>query len=184
MVRLECCRLHFSLSHILTDNPSICEFLVAIVGTVAPDSTAAGYVLVVFICIYIAFFTSTWGPVSWVIIGEIFPLPIRAKGVGLSTASNWFWNFIIGYITPYMVDSNAGNLGAKVFFIWGSTCTLCVLFAYFFVPETKGLSLEQIDKMMEECSPRQSRTWVPSSTFTDDLGLSKSADGLLPGKAA
>lgn len=69
----------------------VCEFIIAIVGTTAPDSSAAGYVLVVFVCVYISFFASTWGPCAWTIIGEIFPLPIRAKGVALSTASNWFW---------------------------------------------------------------------------------------------
>ncbi|EON63077.1 hypothetical protein W97_02304 [Coniosporium apollinis CBS 100218] len=145
-----------------------CEFIIAIVGTAAPNSGAAGYVLVVFVCIYISFFASTWGPAAWVIIGEIYPLPIRAKGVALSTASNWLWNFIIGYITPYMVDPSAGNLGAKVFFVWGSTCAACLLFAYFFVPETKGLSLEQVDQMMAECSPRQSAKWVPHTTFATE----------------
>ena len=72
----------------------VCEFLVAIVGTAAPGSRAAGIVLIVFVCIYIFFFASTWGPAAWVVIGEIFPLPIRAKGVALSTASNWLWNFV------------------------------------------------------------------------------------------
>ncbi|KAI9728886.1 MAG: hypothetical protein M1834_007144 [Cirrosporium novae-zelandiae] len=151
----------------------VCEFIVAIVGTAAPDSLAAGYVLVVFVCVYIFFFASTWGPVSWVIIGEIFPLPIRAKGVGLSTASNWFWNFVIGYVTPYMVDESSGNLGPKVFFVWGATCTLCVLFGYFFVPETKGLTLEQVNQMMEECTPRQSANWKPHTTYAADLGMQK-----------
>lgn len=151
----------------------ICEFIIAIVGTAAPGSAAAGYVLVVFVCIYIFFFASTWGPAAWVVIGEIFPLPIRAKGVALSTASNWLWNFVIGYITPYMVDQDQGNLGAKVFFVWGATCTFCVLFAYFFVPETKGLSLEQVDKMMEECAPRQSSKWVPHSTFAQEVDTYK-----------
>jgi MFS family permease len=67
----------------------ICEFIIAIVGTALPGSAAAGYCLIVFVCIYIFFFASTWGPAAWVVIGEIFPLPIRAKGVALSTASNW-----------------------------------------------------------------------------------------------
>jgi len=154
----------------------VCEFIVAIVGTAAPGSAAAGYVLVVFVCIYIFFFASTWGPAAWVVIGEIFPLPIRAKGVALSTASNWFWNFVIGYITPYMVDGDQGNLGPTVFFVWGATCTACVFFAYFCVPETKGLSLEQVDKMMEETTPRNSSKWVPHGTFAAQMGMEKKLD--------
>jgi sugar porter (SP) family MFS transporter len=64
----------------------ICEFLIAIVGTAAEGSKAASTVLIVFTCIYIFFFATTWGPGAWVLIGEIFPLPIRAKGVALSVS--------------------------------------------------------------------------------------------------
>ncbi|EOD43325.1 monosaccharide transporter [Neofusicoccum parvum] len=145
-----------------------CQFIVAIVGVAAPGTDAQGICLIVFVCIYIFFFATTWGPAAWVVIGEVYPLPIRAKGVALSTASNWLWNFILGYITPYMVDEDQGNLGVKVFFVWGSTCTLCALFAYFMVPETKGLSLEQVDRMLEETTPHSSAKWVPHDTFADD----------------
>jgi hypothetical protein len=67
----------------------VCEFVIAIVGTVAKYSPAASMCLVVCVCIYIFAFASTWGPGAWVVVGEIFPLPIRAKGVALSVASNW-----------------------------------------------------------------------------------------------
>jgi MFS family permease len=146
----------------------ISEFIIAIVGTAAPRSEAASKVLIAFVCVYIFGFASTWGPAAWVIIGELFPLPIRAKGVALSTASNWFWNCIIGVVTPYMVDRDQGDLGPKVFFVWGSTCCLCLLFAYFCVPETKGLSLEQVDRMLEETTPRNSKRWVPHSTYAGE----------------
>ena len=118
----------------------ICEYMVAIVGVTVSTSNIAGQkVLIAFVCIYIAFFASTWGPVAWVITGEIFPLAIRAKAMSLSTASNWLWNFGIGYATPYLVNSGPGNagLGVKVFFIWGSTCAGCFLFTYFCVPEVR-----------------------------------------------
>jgi MFS family permease len=143
----------------------ICEFVIAIVGTIAEGSKAASMCLVVFTNIYIFFFASTWGPAAWVVIGEIFPLPIRAKGVAISTASNWAWNFVISFITPYMIDEQYGNLKTKVFFVWGFTCTTCVIFAYFLVPETRGLSLEQVDQMLEETTPRKSAKWLPHSTY-------------------
>lgn len=110
------------------------------------------------------------GPSAWVVVGEVFPLTIRSRGVGLSTASNWFWNCIIGIITPYMVSPDEADLGAKVFFIWGSACCLSVAFAYFLVPEMKGLSLEQVDRMLEETNPRTSAKWVPHSTFAAEMG--------------
>lgn len=80
---------------------------------------------------------------------------------------------IIAVITPYLVGTEPGdaNLGPKVFFLWGSLCILSVTFTYFFVPEMKGLSLEQIDKMLEETTPRNSAKWKPHSTFAADLGI-------------
>ena len=72
-----------------------------------------------------------------------------------------------------MVDKEEGNLGAKVFFVWGATCTACVLFAFFFVPETKGLSLEQVDRMLEETTPRTSSKWVPHETFANQMGMAE-----------
>jgi MFS transporter, SP family, sugar:H+ symporter len=96
----------------------VCEFIVGGVGTAYPNSSTASTVLIVFVCIYIFGFATTWGPAAWVVIGEIYPLPIRAKGVSLATASNWLWNFVLSYVTPYMVDADEGNLRAKVFFVW------------------------------------------------------------------
>ncbi|KZT52567.1 general substrate transporter [Calocera cornea HHB12733] len=148
----------------------VCEFIVAGVGVGLPGSQAATVCLIVFICIYIAFFAITWGPAAWVVIGELFPLPIRAKGVALSTASNWFWNCIIAVITPYLVGTQPGdaNLGPKVFFLWGSLCLTCLIFAIVLIPETKGLSLEQVDQMLEETTPFTSGKWRPHNTFAGD----------------
>ena len=92
----------------------ICQFLVAIIGvtvgfnksttladgTTRADNLAAVNAQIAFIAIFIFFFATTWGPGAWVLIGEVFPLPIRSRGVALSTASNWLWNTIIAVITP------------------------------------------------------------------------------------
>jgi len=151
----------------------LCQFIVAIVGVTTDQSHAPVSAMISFICIYIFFFATTWGTGAWVVIGEIFPLPIRSRGVALSTASNWLWNCIIAVITPYMVGADQANLGAKVFFIWGSLCFLCFIYAYFLIYETKGLSLEQVDRMMEETTPRNSSKWVPHSTFAGEAGVTE-----------
>ncbi|KAK4096306.1 general substrate transporter [Parathielavia hyrcaniae] len=174
----------------------VCQFLVGIIGvtvgfnhthvdpldatkTVA-DNVSAVNAQIAFIAIFIFFFASTWGPGAWIVIGEIFPLPIRSRGVGLSTASNWLWNTIIAVITPYMVGEERGNLKSSVFFVWGGLCTCAFVYTYFLVPETKGLSLEQVDKMMEETTPRTSAKWKPTSTFVGghaaDMADHKDAD--------
>ncbi|KAH6686667.1 general substrate transporter [Plectosphaerella plurivora] len=168
----------------------ICQFIVAIVGVtvgfnhVHPDpdgpegATLANNISAVNaqiagIAIFIFFFASTWGPGAWVLIGEIFPLPIRSRGVALSTASNWLWNTIIALITPYMVGAKRGNLRSSVFFVWGGLCTCAFVYTYFLVPETKGLSLEQVDRMMEETTPRTSAKWKPHTTFAGGAPAAK-----------
>ncbi|KAG5967134.1 hypothetical protein E4U56_000998 [Claviceps arundinis] len=164
----------------------VCQFLVAIIGVTVgfnhthpdpadptnslADNISAVNAQIAFIAIFIFWFASTWGPGAWIVIGEIFPLPIRSRGVGLSTASNWLWNTIIAVITPYMVGEKRGNLKSSVFFIWGGLCTCAFIYAYFLIPETKGLSLEQVDKMMEETTPRKSAKWRPTTTFSQGAG--------------
>ena len=76
----------------------IMQFIVAIIGVTAgrteKHNNAAVSAMIAFICFNISFFAATWGPCAWVVIGEIFPLPIRSRGVGISTSSNWFWNCV------------------------------------------------------------------------------------------
>jgi sugar porter (SP) family MFS transporter len=78
----------------------IMQFIVGIIGATAgktdKHNTSAVSAMIAFICLNISFFAATWGPAAWVVIGEIFPLTIRSRGVGLSTASNWFWNCVSG----------------------------------------------------------------------------------------
>ncbi|KAI0388856.1 general substrate transporter [Xylariaceae sp. FL0594] len=163
----------------------VCQFIIAIVGVTAGRTRthidmatglevkdynySAVSSMIAFICINISFFASTWGPTAWVVVGEIFPLQIRSRGVGISTASNWFWNTIIAVITPYLVSSDKADLGPKVFFLWGSLCIFSTIFAYFLVPELKGLSLEQADMCMAAVPPRKSAGWKPDHTFASEM---------------
>lgn len=72
-----------------------------------------------------------------------------------------------------MVDKDKGDLKSKVFFIWGSLCACAFVYTYFLIPETKGLTLEQVDKMMEETTPRTSSKWTPHNTFAAEMGLTE-----------
>ncbi|RYP47493.1 hypothetical protein DL768_006465 [Monosporascus sp. mg162] len=151
----------------------ISQFLVGVIGVTEGREEAnnpqAVKAMIAFICINIACFATTWGPTAWVVVGEAFPLAIRSRGVGISTASNWFWNTIIAVITPFLVGEDKAALGPKVFFLWGSLACLSVTFAYFLCPELKGLSLEQADMCMAEVAPRHSAKWKPSHTFAAEL---------------
>jgi hypothetical protein len=70
-----------------------------------------------------------------------------------------------------MVASDEGNLRSHVFWIWGALCTCAFVYAYFLIPETKGLSLEQVDRMMEETTPRTSAKWKQTTTFASEMGI-------------
>jgi SP family sugar:H+ symporter-like MFS transporter len=83
---------------------------------------------------------------------------------------------ITGVIVPYMVDPGYGNLGPKVFFIWGGLCGCSIFWAYFFMPETRGLTLEQVDKMMEEVTARKSASWKPHENFGHATAFSRKSE--------
>lgn len=144
---------------------AVSQLIVAIVGTVAsPDSDAPNKVLVAFVCIFIAGFAATWGPLAWAIVGETFSLGVRQKSISICTAANWLCNWAVAYATPYMVDPGPGNanLGSKVFFIWGGCNCVGAAFVYFMVYESKGMSLEQVDAMWCEVDYAwQSPKYIP-----------------------
>ena len=153
----------------------VCQYIVAIVGTADGSSHSANQALIAFVCIYIFFFACSWGPVAWVVTGEMFPLKSRAKCLSMTTATNWLLNWAIAYATPYMVDAGPGdaNLGAKVFFIWGTFCLICTFFVWGMIYETKGLSLEQVDELYGKVGKAwQSKGFVPTVSFQEvqDLG--------------
>lgn len=131
---------------------TISNFLIAIVGCTT-DSHVANKIMIAFVCSFIAFFAATWGPLTWVIVGEIYSLSVRQKAVSLTAASNWLVNFVLAFCTPYLVDTgkHTAALGTKIFFVWGSLNLFGVLIAYLFVYETKGLLLEEIDELFRVC---------------------------------
>ena len=154
----------------------VCQYIVAIIGTTAGGKLAANKACLAFVCVYIYFFASTWGPIAWVVTGEIFPLKARAKCLSMTTASNWLLNWAIAYATPYMVQSGPGNanMGFKVFFLWGGFCLICAFFVYGLIYETKGLSLEQVDELYAKVPHAwQSIGFVPTVSFQEvrDLGV-------------
>ncbi|KAM5343301.1 hypothetical protein ACJ41O_014267 [Fusarium nematophilum] len=161
----------------------VSQLIVAICGTISTGqydngetyvkSLAGQKAAVAFVCIYIFFFASTWGPLAWVVTGEIFPLKTRAKSLSLTTATNWLLNWAIAYSTPYLVNYGDGyaNLQSKIFFVWFGACFLCIAFVWFFIYETKGLSLEQVDQLYEEVSvASKSRHWLPSTSWEHHQG--------------
>ncbi|ETW84265.1 major facilitator superfamily [Heterobasidion irregulare TC 32-1] len=103
------------------------------------------------VCIYLFFFGATWGPTPWLLGAEIFPLRARAKGMALSTISNWIFNFIIAFITPPLFSAIHGGY----YFLLLGFCAISGVFVYFVYPETAHLTLEELgeafgDKVMDD----------------------------------
>ena len=81
--------------------------------------------IVVFLSIYVAFYSFTWAPLTWVIIGEVFPLMIRGRASGLASSFNWIGSFAVGLMFPIMIATISQE---AVFAIFGVICLLGVLF--------------------------------------------------------
>ncbi|POS70081.1 hypothetical protein DHEL01_v211526 [Diaporthe helianthi] len=130
----------------------VAHLIIAIlVGKFSYDWTkhvAEGWVSVAFLLAYMIAFGASWGPVPWAMPSEVFPSSLRAKGVAIATCNNWLWNFIIGLITPPLVQQT--GFGAYVFF--AVFCLLSCLWTWFCVPETNGKTLEEMDEVFNDLS--------------------------------
>jgi sugar porter (SP) family MFS transporter len=105
------------------------------------SSTILGYITLAFLCVYIFFFALTWGPVMWIMIGEIFPLKVRGLGAGISSVSNWTANLVVALVFPYFFE----KLGNALFLFFAIMAVLSIFFIKYKVFETRGKSLEAIE---------------------------------------
>ena len=102
-----------------------------------------GYLVLVFIMGYLAFFALSLGPVVWVLIGEIFPNRLRSHATSLAVFCLWGANFVVSFTFPVLLKRLQGGY---TFLIYSIMCLLCLVFVYKYLAETKGKSLEQIEK--------------------------------------
>jgi hypothetical protein len=142
------------LSLMAYSNANEYEQIYAAMGTTYIDGRAyldidssvktAGAVMVAFSCLAIVGFATTWGPLAWTVCAEIYPAQYRATCMAIATASNWTFNFLIGFFTPFITAS----IGYSYGFVFASVILLGSSFVYLFVHETKGRSLEAIDQII------------------------------------
>lgn len=112
-------------------------------------STAVGALIIVFSALYVINFAYSWGPVGWIVPAEIFPNDLRDKGMTLTTTGNWLSNFAIGKLTPIFIRRNVFNLWGT-FLFFGCWCLIMGFFTLVFVPETKGVALEDVDGLFTD----------------------------------
>jgi SP family arabinose:H+ symporter-like MFS transporter len=118
-----------------------------IIGSLFALGITAGPWILIFILVFIACFAFSFGPVCWVIVGEIFPNAVRGKAMALATLSLWIGNFLVGQLTPIMLE----GLGSSwTFFLFAICCSPALWITWKLIPETKGRSLENIENHWKE----------------------------------
>ncbi|KAG2011743.1 sugar transporter [Coprinopsis cinerea AmutBmut pab1-1] len=106
--------------------------------------------VVLSVIVFNAAFGYSWGPIPWLYPPEIMPLEMRAKGVSLSTATNWAFNWVVGQSTPYLQEV----IRWRLYWMHGFFCGLSFVLVYYTYPETKGVPLEEMDRIFgEDTSP-------------------------------
>ncbi|MGI4822300.1 MAG: sugar porter family MFS transporter [Janthinobacterium lividum] len=122
--------------------------LIATLGLVARafyTQQFGGMLVPVLLFVYIAFFAFSQGAVIWVFISEIFPNAVRAKGQALGSSTHWVMATVIAFTFPYFADKLGGG---HTFAIFSGMMVLQLIFVLRFMPETKGTSLEQLEKTL------------------------------------
>ncbi|KAK3064707.1 hypothetical protein LTS18_004708 [Coniosporium uncinatum] len=150
----------------------MCLFIYSFVGQYQLDhanpqnTPQAGNITIVFTCLFIAAFATTWGPLVWAIVGELYPARYRATCMALATASNWLFNFLISFFSTLITNDIDYFYGL----VFGGCCFALFFIVYFFMIETKGRSLEEIDTMyVLHVNPITSAKWDASSVQKEGL---------------
>jgi MFS family permease len=155
----QCCYIYYSWPLSLGYSDALC----ACCG--AGGITTQKSIILVALFIYIGGYQVGFGPVCWLIISEIFPLEVRGKAVSLAVVTNFLWNTIMTFIFPAELE----YIGtAPTFYLYALILVFGIYFIYTRVPETKGLSLEEI----EDFFVRKSGEKLNETSDGDTLGQS------------
>ena len=116
------------------------SFLIS--GLAFSSATINGWLVLLGILLFTAFFAMSFGPIAWLYISEVFPNSFRGTAVSIAIMVMWASNFLVGQFFPWMVE----NLKGVSYFIFSGICLLSFVFVLFMIKETKGLSLEEIEQ--------------------------------------
>lgn len=124
--------------------------------------SSAGIATVALIYLDIIAYNFSWGPLPWPCTSEIFPTRIREPGVAFGVGSQWLFNFVWSFSTPYIM----AGIGWATFLLFGILDILIVAFTLFCLKETVGKTLEEINEMFDGVDPDAERGWK-DDTLTD-----------------
>ncbi|XP_073289649.1 sugar carrier protein A-like [Primulina huaijiensis] len=123
----------------------VCQVIVAVIlglkfGSDKELSKSYSILVVVVICLFVTAFGWSWGPLGWTVPSEIFPLEIRSAGQSITVAVNLFFTFIIGQSFLSLLCT----FKFGIFLFFAGWITIMTIFVYFFLPETKGVPIEEM----------------------------------------
>lgn len=118
------------------------------------QQNAVGILSLLGVLIFIASFAMSMGPVVWVLLSEMFPNKMRSLAMSIAVASQWAANYLVSQSFPIVMDSEINNSnfwnGSLPYFIFIVFIILIIIITYFFIPETKGKTLEEIEDFWEK----------------------------------
>ena len=134
--------------------------------------TSQKAVILTALFIYIGGYQVGFGPISWLLISEIFPLEVRGKAVSIAVVTNFFWNTVMTFLFPVELDYIGS---ASTFFLYALILLTALYFINKKIPETKGLSLEEIEEFFLRSSQVKVLTSNPIQQSADEA-IDKNAD--------
>lgn len=138
--------------------------IVAHYGKDLAANKAAGWTGIAFVYIYCVNFAYSWAPIGWVYPSEIFSLGMRSKGIAITTSSTWMNNFIIGLVSPKMLETITWG----TYIIFAAFMFIALLFTFFFIPETRNRSLEEMDEVFGDTAATQDKERL--AALADEIG--------------
>ena len=116
-----------------------------------PASPLQGYLALGCILVFLLFMQMLIAPVYWLLMSELFPAHVRGLVTGLAVAMQWVFNGIVAFVFPMMLDA----WGAQTFWVAAAINVVSLVFVRCCVPETRGHSLEQIERLMRTAHARK-----------------------------
>ncbi|KAG8625853.1 hypothetical protein KVT40_006254 [Elsinoe batatas] len=147
------------------------QLIIAVIYTVRPNDSRAAKSLVGLTCVYMVAYNGLIATYAWVLGGEAPSQRLRSYTFGLGASVGFFGAWLATFTAPYFINPAALNWGPKYGYIWAPSCIIAAVFTWWFIPETKGRTLEEITEMFEAKVPaRKFRTYkcIGAAAVGDD----------------
>jgi MFS family permease len=125
-------------------------FLLSFAFNISANTETLRWLAIACTFVYIICFAFSLGAILWLMVSEVFPLEVRGAAMSVAVFSCWFWNFVVSSTFLTILDA----LGpSSTFLIYAVMCLGSIVFCYYKVPETRGVSLEQIEENIRKGLP-------------------------------